>query len=356
MSAGKIAEYFQYSRQKAAEGHLPVHRQLFEMLLLYLRRGLGPGYYHFGRFWRREIPLRDKLRHLNEADYQHAVARLNPEPYQKFSQHKVAEKALLNALSVPTPTFYGHLHRIKGVTAQGDRLTNAEELEAWLLYQRVDRVCLKPVEGWGGSGFLALACSYRQESVELRLLDQTQSLSVSEFFREQLSALQHDAAWILEAYCEQHPWYAALNSTSLNTIRLYARLASDNSVEMLGAYLRIGRGGSVVDNASAGGVFCLIDLATGTLAPARINEYDSPDVPQHPDNGIQLAGAVLPLWEDVLALARHCVRVFPGVRFAGLDIALTPTGPVIIELNVEPGRTAACDIDLPTLDMLDPQA
>ena len=44
----------------------------------------------------------------------------------------------------------------------------------------------------------------------------------------------------------------------------------------------------------------------------------------------------LPFWEQVKALAESCLASFPRLCFAGLDIAISPTGPVVVELNVQP--------------------
>ena len=39
------------------------------------------------------------------------------------------------------------------------------------------------------------------------------------------------------------------------------------------------------------------------------------------------------------------VTAFPQISFAGVDIAITETGPVVIELNVEPDPTSAIIFD-----------
>jgi hypothetical protein len=159
---------------------------------------------------------------------------------------------------------------------------------------------------------------------------------------------------LIEEYCSQHAWYRSLNPTSVNTLRIYATLKDDDDVHILGGYLRIGREDAVVDNASAGGVFFPFDTASGVLQSGRFNTFDTAFFPDHPDSGMRIEGCRLPGWEEIKALVRSTLPVFPGIRFAGLDIAMTDDGPCIIEINVKPDKTAACDIDIPTLDMLRP--
>ena len=50
-SLAKLGRYWRLTRRRAREGHLPVFRQLLEMLLLFLLRRLGPGYYQGDVIW-----------------------------------------------------------------------------------------------------------------------------------------------------------------------------------------------------------------------------------------------------------------------------------------------------------------
>ena len=83
-------------------------------------------------------------------------------------------------------------------------------------------------------------------------------------------------------------------------------------------------------------------------------EIASHEFSTHPDSGIQIEGCQVPYWDAVREIAPKAMAVFPYTQFAGLDIAVTEQGPVLIEINCQPDRLAACDIDLPTLDMITP--
>jgi hypothetical protein len=61
-----------------------------------------------------------------------------------------------------------------------------------------------------------------------------------------------------------------------------------------------------------------------------------------------------PFWREALALGAKAVSVFPRIRFAGIDVAITPTGPAMIELNVFPNRISAVRWDLPHKDFFEP--
>ncbi|MGM0377000.1 MAG: sugar-transfer associated ATP-grasp domain-containing protein [Bacteroidota bacterium] len=60
--------------------------------------------------------------------------------------------------------------------------------------------------------------------------------------------------FLIQEYVSQHPFYAALNESSLNTMRVYTyRSVKDNVIHFLFAMIRVGKPGSLVDNISIGG-------------------------------------------------------------------------------------------------------
>ena len=46
-----------------------------------------------------------------------------------------------------------------------------------------------------------------------------------------------------------------------------------------------------------------------------------------------IEGFQLPVWTEACQLAREAARLFLPLRFVGWDIALTETGPVLVEAN-----------------------
>jgi hypothetical protein len=350
----RLFHYIQMANAKAREGHLPLSRQIFEMVLLYLYRGLGPGYYLFGRFWRREIPLRDKLRHLNERDYARQIAKVNNPLYQKLSQHKVAEKAILSLFNIPTPRFYGYLHVSKGQTYCGEPLRGAMDLTILLEKERPKRICFKLVEGWSGKGFEAAEVRFGSGAPTLRPLPDGAPLDVETYVNVRLEILSYAGGRVVEEYCVQHPWYQSLNPTSVNTLRVFVLLNARQPARILGGYLRTGRKGSITDNTSNGGIYFPFDPKTGILQAGRYKTISTEYFLEHPDSGIRVEGQELPGWREVCDLMPRALEAFPNILFAGLDVAMTEDGPTIIELNAQPDRNVCCNLDIPTLDILTP--
>ena len=345
-----LQRILQASREAARHGGLPVWRQFLEMLALKLGRDIGPNYYHTGRFWRREIPFRDKWRHANEREYDELLFAINPAVYQKMSQHKVLEKATLTLFSVPTPRFIAFFHASRGYDRDGNPLMNATDLARVLKPYAGACVCFKAVEGFGGRSFAALDVADDGASLQHPISGQRWTLAQ---WCEEL--LQAPDGWLLEEYLPQHPELAAINASSVNTLRIWL-IERDGVIVPTHAILRVGRAGSQVDNTTSGGFACVVDMASGRLHDGLDLKRPHQPIQKHPDSGVTLAGRQLPFWPETLALGVKALSVFPEMRFAGIDVAITPTGPAMIELNVMPDRISAVRWDLPHKDYFEPLA
>ena len=54
---------------------------------------------------------------------------------------------------------------------------------------------------------------------------------------------------------------------------------------------------------------------------------------EHPETGARILGLQLPYLDEVLDLAREAASILPQARCMGWDVALTPSGPVLMEGN-----------------------
>lgn len=330
-------------------GGLPVWRQLMEILVLRAWRGLGPNYYLLGRFWRRNLSWREKLGHISEGEYKSMLRRMNPREYRKASQHKVVEKAVLTLLGFPTPRFLGFFHSWRGRAWDGKPLSSAEDLLRFLRDCPGSRVAVKPVEGWGGAEFRAFEVLRGDGGcAQLRDLASGAILSADALANQLVS----EDGYILEAYIEQHGVTSTLNASSLNTLRIWVvRVGAET--RFAGAILRVGRYGALVDNISAGGLVCPVDVETGRVIEVRESTVMAEPRATHPDGEAVIAGVTVPYWHEIRALADQSLGAFPNVRFAGLDIAVSPDGPQLIEINVVPDLLNAVDFDVPLRGLFD---
>ena len=73
---------------------------------------------------------------------------------------------------------------------------------------------------------------------------------------------------------------------------------------------------------------------TGTIT--RVVRGTGPDIENivsHPDTRSMLVGRMLPQWTAAKDMCLRAAGMLPGIRTQSWDIALTPDGPVALEVN-----------------------
>ncbi len=138
--------------------------------------------------------------------------------------------------------------------------------------------------------------------------------------------------FLLQEVVRQHPFYAAFNASSLNTLRVFTyRSVVDESVHVLHSVLRVGAPGFVVDNVSSGGKCC------GVSSDGRLNgrAYDINGNSFTRLGSVSLiSGTKLFKYDDVVALAKKLATRQFYSRLIGFDICVDENERVtLIELN-----------------------
>ncbi len=142
------------------------------------------------------------------------------------------------------------------------------------------------------------------------------------------------AGYVVQEYLHQHPKLAELHPRSVATLRLVT-INAGNEIVLFESGLKIGTGGIIVSNFSAGGLIGEVDPSTGTLFPTFYGKpgYGERSATVHPDSGIPFAGFQVPFYHEAVELAKAIHRRLYGLRSIGWDIAIGPDGPVVIEGN-----------------------
>lgn len=193
--------------------------------------------------------------------------------------------------------------------------------EAMSSFQNVDNVIIKPANKSKGSDVHLLSVkngitNYKGKTVE------------------QLFA-SYGNDFLIQERVKQHKDMAALNPTSLNTLRV---LSYRSGMEILIIYsvVRIGKSGQVIDNQSAGGISTSVDK-TGKLGKFAYGGYTEDDI-LTTDSGIILDGYQIPSYDKVEEMVKRLHFKLPYFDIVGWDMAVQEDGnPVLIEFNVNPG-------------------
>lgn len=330
----QVGELFSTAHSSAAsEGRKTLVRQLFECLLLFLFARLGPGFYYIARMDYSGVPLRDVLGYASVTAYNRAVHRVNDATYHRASQHKAIEKAVLSCYRVPTPELIAYLDKRRGRTVGGEPAQDAASVTATLRgIEDGTRLCIKQANSWGGAGFRVITVTEGGSAV-IDAADGSRHESAG-YFHALLDASPEGA--VLERYVDQHPFYASLNASSINSYRIVIWDRDDAPRPWIFAFLRVGRDGALVDNATSGAIICPVDATTGRLEAGFLKYGERVRYAAHPDSSQQLEEVAPPGFDDAVTVALTAVRAFPGISFAGVDVAMSNDGPVVLELNVWP--------------------
>ena len=144
-------------------------------------------------------------------------------------------------------------------------------------------------------------------------------------------------AYVVEGTIEQIPPIAAINPSSINTVRAYTLLKKNGETEILGIMLRVGRKGSHVDNWGSGGVGYDFDIETGVCVGYGRDKKNNPYI-FHPDSNVQMVGFRLSDFENLKKTIIELTHKVPEARFVGWDIAITPNGYELVEMNCPGGH------------------
>ena len=191
---------------------------------------------------------------------------------------------------------------------------------------------LKPQRARGGKG--AERWDYRSG----RYLHGGLALDETAFL-EHLRLKSANGNWLVQRRLVNHPALQDLANGALATLRVVTLLNEAGEPEVTNAVFRMAVGDNhTVDNIHAGGIAAAVDLATGSLSAATNIGMDASLgwLDRHPDSGAAITGRVLPMWNDVLALACRAHEALNDRMIVGWDIALLEDGACVIEGNSGP--------------------
>ncbi|MDD2321345.1 MAG: sugar-transfer associated ATP-grasp domain-containing protein [Geobacteraceae bacterium] len=181
------------------------------------------------------------------------------------------------------------------------------------------KVIIKPVRGAGGKD---IVIAFKKED-QILIRKQNCVLTLNVFKLESRSVVQE--------YLEQHSSFSKF-SGSFNTMRIVTLLTRENNVIIIGALMRFGVGDAYIDNTSSGGIAVGINLDTGELNGIGY-DFNCNTFKYHPTSRVVFTGFIIPCWNEVINLAQKTQKQLSYYKLLGLDIGITPDGPVLIEIN-----------------------
>jgi glutathione synthase/RimK-type ligase-like ATP-grasp enzyme len=243
--------------------------------------------------------------------------------YVQICRDKSLTHTYLSGLNIAQPVMLLKYH-LKGFCTN-ENLPVADDSALEILSNcGAKKIFIKPNFGLGGKGiFVFSKTDSGYKTKDGKKLDKS-------FIKENL--LTH--SFVIQEGLKQHTDMDAIYSGSINTCRIITRVI-DGKAEILFSMLRMGQKGSEVDNASQGGLYCKIDKESGQLGDFAYSN-DRQKYFNHTDTNVEFAKTKVKQWDEInrfiLKVATQCREI----GMVGWDVALTETGPVIIEINEGP--------------------
>lgn len=143
-----------------------------------------------------------------------------------------------------------------------------------------------------------------------------------------------DAGYLIQKTLNATPDLAEAFGGTLSSIRMLVCLGPGGA-SLESAVVKIPTTDNVADNFwRAGNMLGAVCADTGTIT--RVVRGTGPDIENivsHPDTGSKLVGRMLPQWAAAKDMCLRAAGMLPGIRTQSWDIALTPDGPVALEVN-----------------------
>ncbi len=235
------------------------------------------------------------------------------------ADNKLLTKRILQQHGVPVPetlATFGYFYELKNL---------ADTLAPF------DEFVIKPARGSAGGGIIVItgrdADGWLGSGGRRYTLEQLKQ-HISDIIFGIHSFGLHDEV-LIERRVNQHPEVERMCAGGLADVRIIT-LLQQPVIAMLRVPTRASSGRA---NLHQGALGIAVDLYSGNTTNAILNGRD---ISHHPDTGLALHGITLPFWEQVVDAARRAAGVVP-LRYLGVDVTVSATGPVILEINVRPG-------------------
>lgn len=246
-----------------------------------------------------------------------ALVNKNKPSYAAMLNNKIFTLVYLSARGIPVSEILGQVDD-EGMFRSMDG-TEVVNFHDWMTKRRDPVFCKQP------DGYQGTSCFVLEKETDHYLVSGKSST------RQELEALLPHLQ--IETLITQHPHMAAIYPDSVNTCRMVT-VAIRGKVQFFSGYALFGCNGARVSNGCSGGI--LVPFSPdGKLGDYGVRElkWGGGRFAKHPGTGAVFADCRIPYFEDVMQLAIQAHRTMPTIRSVAWDIAVTPTGPIIIEAN-----------------------
>lgn len=294
-----------------------------EVLELWITKKEVPLYY-FKHLYKKNVKNHRDYLGTREVARIHASKKLHKYEYTSILRNKLNFALYCEKNGVSTPKLVGHNFGRSFFFGNSIReIVNSTDLIQFYTevfdFTSAAAIFFRPLALNQGQGCLML----EREKFSQQLKSQYENLVSGDYIHTET--------------IKQHQQISAIYGKSINTLRILT-IIENGEVDIISSLLRIGAGGSFVDNISSGGLYVGIDQENGTLNHKgyRDMKFGGEELEKHPDTGFKFENFKIPYFKEACQLVKNTTKQIPN-GFIGWDVAVTPTGPTIIEGNEDAG-------------------
>lgn len=322
--------YLTKSSKRAAERYLDAQRWLLRegvFCSFYFAWGLNAKHADLsGYIGRREFL---KLKALAEKEIlrQNQLEGFN---YEVLTKDKFVAGSYLEANGIPCVPQHGIMVRGEYQSIEKDQRGLVD------LFEHERELFFKSVSLEAGDGVINARLSGPEVIVEER----------HHAWHEFLSRLR-DGVWSVQSKVVSHEAIRTVNSSALNTTRIVTIRRGLGPAYLTG-FQAFATGNATMDSWGKGSVYVGIDIASGCLKEHGFHNLAEPVQSVstcHPDSGIVFKGYRIPYLLEAVELCLRAHRLYYNNFVIGWDVAITDSGPVIVEANEKPGMNAVQCVD-----------
>lgn len=284
----------------------------------------------------RKLPSSELSRYVSRKKLTKLQEALNPRTYEPLTKDKGIFYRYCMAEGLGVPRLYAVF--FKGLARWSHNyclLKGEDDWQRFLRKDLPDEFVIKPVRSAYGKGLEIFT------KTDKGFMDSSGTrYKATDIYRLMLSGGDNNG-FVIQQRLKNHAELVSLSGTeSLQTVRFISLIDSSGNCRILHAHLKPIVGEHIIDtflDGLVGNVEAPVSLTDGVLGPA--NQITGcgdgiKTIKKHPKTRIRFEGFRLPFWVEACELVNCAVAKFLPIRTIGWDIALTPTGPVIVEANI----------------------
>lgn len=254
--------------------------------------------------------------------YGDLLTKLSPWKYKKVLDDKVLYDQMLIGFNIPTRicsscnyVYYSYLH--------GGGRQELDFLSVKSLLSNIDDAIIKPSrDSSAGIGVRVLSINDG--------FDTKSKESIEDILKG------YHGNFVVERKIKNNRNLSDLNPSSCNSLRVHTwRDKTSGTIQYISSFLRVGRSGSIVDNAFAGGIAIPVGI-DGKLSNSGCTFQPYKRI-EKSDTGIVFKGYQIEHFEDIIKVALRAHQNISHFDFIGWDITVDDNeNVIIIEYNPDP--------------------